>query len=75
MLFRSPRVFDAMMDAGTPCPYDGMIGDAAKAAWIADSDRVPEDPQSNIIKDLDDEQKSTLLGGGFVGGLLLLLLL
>jgi len=75
VMCQDPRVFDAMMDAGTPCPYDGMIGDAAKAAWIADSDRVPEDPQSNIIKDLDDEQKSTLLGGGFVGGLLLLLLL
>jgi hypothetical protein len=64
-----------MMDAGTPCPYDGMIGDAAKAAWIADSERQPEEPQKNIIRDLNDEQKSTLLGSGVVGSLLLLLLL
>lgn len=27
------RVFEAMMNAGTPCPYNGMIGDDAKAAW------------------------------------------
>ena len=29
------RVFDAMMNAGTPCPYDGMIGEEAKLAWAA----------------------------------------
>ena len=32
------RVFDAMMHAGTPCPYDGMIGAEAKAAWKAEAD-------------------------------------
>src|SRR6056300_2053776 len=26
-------VFDAMMMAGTPCPYNGMIGDAARLGW------------------------------------------
>jgi hypothetical protein len=75
VMCQDPRVFNAMMDAGTPCPYDGMIGDAAKAAWIANRDEQPEDPQSNIIKDMNDETKSTLFGGGLVGGLLLLLLL
>ena len=75
VMCQDPRVFDAMMDAGTPCPYDGMIGDAAKAAWIADSERQTEEPEKNLTRDLNDEQKSTLLGGGFVGSLLLLLLL
>lgn len=75
VMCQDPRVFNAMMDAGTPCPYDGMIGDAAKAAWMANRDEQPEDPQSNIIKDMNDETKSTLFGGGIVGGLLLLLLL
>lgn len=27
------NVFDAMMNAGTPCPYDGQIGEAAKLGW------------------------------------------
>lgn len=75
VMCQDPRVFGAMMDAGTPCPYDGMIGDAAKAAWIADQDRQPQEADKNIIRDMDDETKSTLFGGGVVGGLLLLLLL
>ena len=35
------RVFDAMMNAGTPCPVDGKIGAEAKAIWDADSSRIP----------------------------------
>lgn len=35
------RVWDAMMDAGTPCPIDGKIGTEAKATWEANPDRTP----------------------------------
>lgn len=35
------RVFDAMMDAGTPCPIDGKIGAEAKATWEANPERKP----------------------------------
>jgi hypothetical protein len=35
------RVFDAMLSAGTPCPFDGQIGDKAKALWEANPDKVP----------------------------------
>ena len=35
------RVFDAMMNAGTPCPVDGKIGAEAKAVWDADPSRIP----------------------------------
>jgi len=35
------RVFDAMWSAGTPCPYEGKIGDEAKQAWKDNSDKVP----------------------------------
>lgn len=35
------RVFDAMMNAGTPCPVDGKIGAEAKAIWDADPSRIP----------------------------------
>ena len=30
MMCQDERVWDAMMKAGTPCPYDGKIGDEAK---------------------------------------------
>ena len=35
------RVWDAMMQAGTPCPYEGKIGEQAKLAWESNPDRIP----------------------------------
>ena len=35
------RVWDAMMDAGTPCPIDGKIGADAKLAWDENPSRRP----------------------------------
>lgn len=32
-LCQDERVFSAMLAAGTPCPIDGKIGDAAKEEW------------------------------------------
>jgi len=66
------RVFDAMMMAGTPCPYDGQIGDAAKVAWQADVEAQPNDTKEK--EGMSDSSK-TLLGGAGVASLLLLLLL
>lgn len=28
------RIWEAMIMSGTPCPIDGLIGDAARDAWI-----------------------------------------
>ena len=67
------RVFDAMMMAGTPCPYDGLIGADAKAGWETHTDIEPE-----LLEDegkIDDTTKKTLWGVGGVASLLLLLLL
>jgi hypothetical protein len=41
-LCQDERVFTAMMNAGTPCPVDGKIGNEAKAIWEADPDRKPQ---------------------------------
>jgi len=40
-LCQDRRVWDAMMDAGTPCPVDGKIGVEAKAFWEQNPSRVP----------------------------------
>jgi hypothetical protein len=56
------RVFDAMMAAGTPCPYDGVIGAQAKAQWDANPDKIPKVEE---VKDDDTYKKvgmGTLLG-------------
>ena len=66
------RVFDAMLMAGTPCPYDGLIGQEAKAAWASDEKMQPDAKKDK--KGLSDGTK-TLMGGAGVAGLLLLLLI
>ena len=42
ILCQDARVFDGMWMAGTPCPYEGQIGDDAKQAWLDNIDDVPE---------------------------------
>jgi hypothetical protein len=41
-LCQDRRVFDAMMNAGTPCPVDGKIGSEAKVVWEYDPSRIPK---------------------------------
>ncbi len=71
-LCQDRRVFDAMMQAGTPCPYDGTIGAEAKAAWKANESQQPG--ASQPTRGMSNETK-TLLGAGGLLSLLLLLLL
>jgi len=74
LMCQDQRVFDAMMHAGTPCPYNGMIGDAAKAGWASDSGEEP----SSIEEDesiLNDKDVQTGAATGGIGALLALLLL
>jgi hypothetical protein len=52
------RVFDAMMAAGTPCPFEGKIGEAARQAWEENKDRVPTVEEEK----LDDTYKKVGLG-------------
>jgi hypothetical protein len=52
------RVFDAMMQAGTPCPYEGQIGTSAKASWEANPEKVPPVDEVKI----DDTYKKIGLG-------------
>ena len=73
LMCQDERVFDAMMNAGTPCPYDGLIGDEAKAAWMAVGDKDYSQP--NNEEGLDEQTKNTAAAGGSVAGLLALLLL
>jgi hypothetical protein len=42
LLCQDIRVFEAMAEAGTPCPYQGQIGDKAKAAWEANPNKKPK---------------------------------
>ena len=61
------RVFEAMLSAGTPCPYDGKIGEQAKASWEASPDKIPV--LENHNKDKENAAKN--IGLGAIGAYLL----
>lgn len=42
IMCQDERVFTAMMNAGTPCPVDGKIGESAKAIWEENPERKPK---------------------------------
>jgi hypothetical protein len=46
IMCQDERVFTAMMNAGTPCPADGKIGQQAKEIWEANPERVPQKVKS-----------------------------
>lgn len=74
LMCQDPRVFDAMMNAGTPCPFDGLIGEEAKAAWSVNTDDLPVEDEEKKKEPMSDQNK-TLLGGAGIASLLVLLLL
>jgi len=55
ILCQDERVFESMIQAGTPCPIDGKIGKEAEALWAKyDHER----PDYNVyIKRMKDRQK------------------
>lgn len=55
------RVWDAMMSAGTPCPVDGKIGEAARQVWAAEPKRIPQ-PVIEPKEGMNNEAKAFGLG-------------
>ena len=78
LMCQDRRVFNAMMNAGTPCPYDGLIGPEAKAAWEAElAEKSWQEHNQEMLKlgIINEEDLPTVYAAGGVGGLLALLLL
>ena len=46
VMCQDERVFTAMMNAGTPCPVDGKIGEQAREIWEAAPTRQPQKVKS-----------------------------
>ena len=42
LLCQDARVWTSMMDAGTPCPVNGLIGAEAAAYWEENPDKIPD---------------------------------
>lgn len=56
ILCQDKRVFEAMEQAGTPCPFEGKIGKKAKAAWKKYNKLRPDHNQ--YIKNLKIKEKA-----------------
>ena len=60
ILCQDERVFESMIQAGTPCPIDGKIGKEAEALWAKyDHERPDYDTYVKRMKDrkkIDDEE-------------------
>ena len=55
ILCQDERVFESMIQAGTPCPIDGKIGKEAKALWSKYDHERPD--YKTYIKRMDDREK------------------
>jgi hypothetical protein len=66
---QDPKVFDAMLHAGTPCPYNGQIGEAARLGWETHVEQTRQELEESNKPDV----KETLTFGG-LGALGMLLL-
>jgi len=62
VMCQDPDVWQAMMDAGTPCPIDGLIGNQAKAAWEVRTEQIPmpEEEDENTAKEKRDKALSIM---------------
>ena len=59
------RVFDAMAMAGTPCPYNGKIGEEAYKMWKANPQKMPAKVEiDNERTQAKEELKTGLTIGG-----------
>ena len=74
VLCMDKRVFESMLNAGTPCPFDGLVGQPAKDAWKNNPHLMPG-AKTGKKEEWDDDTKSTAKGASAIGGLLLALLL
>ena len=61
ILCQDPRVFYAMEQSGTPCPFEGKIGKAASDQWkkydMLRPDFVQYTSRLRIIEDMQDEKE------------------
>ena len=55
ILCQDERVFESMIQAGTPCPIDGKIGKEAEALWSKYDHERPD--YKTYVKRMDERQK------------------
>jgi hypothetical protein len=62
VMCQDDRVFRAMLNAGTPCPIEGKIGEQAKLAWEDNKDKIPQTPKEDKYETAKNIGVGSLLG-------------
>ena len=70
VMCQDKKVFSAMLHAGTPCPYNGQIGEAARLGWESHVETTKEELKQS---DKLDVKEKAVFGIGGLAALLLLL--
>ena len=70
VMCQDPDVWQAMMDAGTPCPIDGLIGDQAKAAWEVRTTQIPMPEGEHELTAEDKRNKALSVMGSVAAAFL-----
>ena len=71
LMCQDPNVYKAMQMAGTPCPFNGEIGDEAQKLWDENPGMQPSEIEKEVRR--NDKLQGAAMGGLSVALLLLLL--
>jgi hypothetical protein len=67
VMCQDERVFDAMLNAGTPCPKNGLVGDKARLAWEMEAvEEHIQREQNNPMRKMFNEDVETKIGLGVI---------
>jgi len=69
IMCQDKAVFEGMRMAGTPCPYEGKVGEEAKLAWESHVETTKQEIEAS--DKLDVKETFTFGGLGILGSLLL----
>ena len=69
VMCQDQKVFDAMNHAGTPCPYEGQIGEAAKLGWETHVEKTREEYEESNKPSVEE---TAVFGGLGLAAFLLL---
>lgn len=72
VMCQDEKIFDAMIHAGTPCPYDGQIGEAAKLGWETHVDQTQRELDESGPLFKNAQEAAPAVGASLLAFLLLL---
>jgi len=71
LLCQDPAIFQSMKMAGTSCPYNGLIGDAAARAWEVHTEEIPVETREHEKSAQEKRDDAIKIMGAIASAILL----